>query len=232
MDIQKILDYQKKDAELYKVEQKISNNPYRKKANELASLGKKSQTKIQDLENDAAKMLAEIEKITESYEINKKKAEELLNKKLDNLSAEDLEKLNSLKAKIVSNLNTLEKYVQRSAENEHRTISEYTKTAGDYKKIKEQYAACKENVEKETAALEPERKKIQTELAKLESSVDAKALAEYKKKRSEGIFPVYVALENDAFCGFCRMEQPKIALSKLKESGVITCEHCKRVIYK
>ena len=232
MDIQKILDYQKKDAELYKVEQKISNNPYRKKANELATLGKKAQTKSQELEGDAAKLLSEIDKIVESFELNKKKADELLSKKLDNLTAEDLEKLNTFKAKIVSNLNTLEKYVQKSAEAGHRTIAEYTKTANDYTKIKQQYNQCKDKVEEETSGLEPEKTKVQTELTKLETSVDAKALAEYKKKRNEGIFPVYVALENDAFCGFCRMEQPKIALSKLKESGTIVCEHCKRIIYK
>ena len=139
-----------------------------------------------------------------------------MSKKLDNLSAEDLEKLNAFKAKIVSNLNTLEKYVQRSAETGHRTVSEYTKTASDFTKIREQYNQCKEKAD----------------LAKLETSVDAKVLAEYKKKRNEGIFPVYVAVENGAFCGFCRMEQPKIALSKLKESGTIVCEHCKRIIYK
>lgn len=232
MDIQKILNYQKKDAELYKVEQKISNNPYKKKANELASLAKKSAAKVQELENEAAKTISDIEKIKESYELNRKKADELLNKNIDNLTAEDLEKLNAFKAKIVSNLNTLEKYVQRSAETGHRTIAEYTKTANEYAKIRDQYAKCKEQVEKETAVLEPERKNAQEELGKLESSVDAKILADYKKKRSEGVFPVYVALENEAFCGFCRMEQPKIALSKLKETGTIVCEHCKRVIYK
>ena len=45
MNIDSLLKYQKMDEELFKVEQKISNSPYRKKANELTAVAKKSQKK-------------------------------------------------------------------------------------------------------------------------------------------------------------------------------------------
>ena len=70
------------------------------------------------------------------------------------------------------------------------------------------------------------------QLSILEKEVEPTIMAEYKKKRNDNIFPVLVELENGNFCGRCRMEQPKVAISRIKEKGVITCEHCKRFIYQ
>ena len=114
MNIEAILKYQKLDEELYKVEQKLINSPYKKKANELTAIAKKSQIKSAELEAEAEKMIAEIADIKEKYAINQKKANEMLAKKLDDLSFEDIEKYNLLKSKILSNLGILEKMLQKS----------------------------------------------------------------------------------------------------------------------
>lgn len=232
MNSENILKYQKKDAELYKVEQKLANSAYKKKTNEYASIAKKAQANSIELEKEAEKVLAEINEITKAFQTNKAKAEEITEKNLDKVSLEDIEKMNALKAKINSNLNTLEKMLQKGAEEINQILANFNKTKKTFEDAKVQFTNFKEKAEEESKALEPEKQKIVSELKTLESSIDAKVLAEYKKKRSENIFPVYVPLENKAFCGFCRMEQPKIAISKLKEDGIITCEHCKRFIYQ
>ena len=90
---------------------------------------------------------------------------------------------------------------------------------------------CKKKIEEEQQSLLPEKAKIEKDLKVLEKDVDGETMEKYRKKRQDGIFPVFVELEMGAYCGFCRMEQPKVALSHLKETGVITCEHCKRYIY-
>lgn len=232
MNTENVLKYQKQDAELYKVEQKITNSAYRKKANEMATVAKKAQGKLFDFEGEADKLLKEIEDIKEKFEMNKKKADELAEKELENLSADELEKLSVLKSKLVSNLNVLERMLQKSAENVNNILANFNKTKKVYDEARTNYTTLKKKAEDEAQILEPEREKLSKALSAFENSVDAKTLADYKKKRAEGIFPVFVSLENGAFCGFCRMEQPKIAISKLKENGVITCEHCKRYIYQ
>lgn len=232
MNIENVLKYQKKDAELYKVEQKIVNSVYRKKATELATIAKKAQARSMELETEAEKLIAEIDEINKNFGVNKTKAEEISSKKLENLSIEDLDKLGSLKSKVVNNLNILEKMSQKSAESINRILSEFNKTKKTYDEARTQYAVCKQKVEEETKVLEAEKQKVAKELSTLEGAVDAKILGEYKRKRNDNIFPVLVPLENGTFCGFCRMEQPKIAISKIKENGVITCEHCKRFIYQ
>ena len=62
--------------------------------------------------------------------------------------------------------------------------------------------------------------------------MDKQLLLEYKKRRNDNIFPVVVPLEGKNFCGRCRMELPMAAISKINDTGVITCEHCKRLVYK
>lgn len=231
MNIDSLLKYQKMDEELFKVEQKISNSPYRKKANELTAVAKKSQNKSAELEAEAEKLIAEIADLKEKYNVNKTKSEEMLSSKIDDMSFEEIDKINALKSKILSNLNVLEKMLQKSAENINHILSEFNKTKKLYDEARVQYSVCKQKIDEETKAYEPEKERIKKELLVLEKTVDPEIMAEYKKKRNDNIFPVIVPLEGGNFCGRCRMELPKVAISRLKEKGVITCEHCKRFIY-
>lgn len=232
MNIEGILKYQKLDGELYKVEQKISNSPYKKKANELSAVAKKSQTKSTELEAEAEKLLAEINDLKSKFSMNKAKLDEMLKNDASTLSAEDVEKLSNLKGKIVSNLNILEKLLQKAAENINQILAEFNRTIKTFNDAKAQYAVCKQKIDEENQQLAPERERLAGELKALEKGVDAELLAEYKKKRQDNIFPVVVPLENGSFCGYCRIELPKVATSRIKERGVITCEHCKRFIYQ
>ncbi len=232
MNIESILKYQKADEELYKVEQKLVNSAYRKKGNELAGIAKRAQARSIELENEAEKLIAELDDIKQKYGVNKSKADEILGLNIENSTEEDLEKLSALKTKVATNLNILEKLLQKCAENINHILAEFNKTKKMYDDARTQFAVCKEKMEEETKLLEPEKKRIAEELKKLEKDVDEKLLAEYKKKRAENIFPVIVPLERDNFCGRCRMELPKLETARIKETGVITCEHCKRFVYK
>lgn len=229
--IENLLKYQKLDGELYRVEQKMTNGEYKKKATELSTVAKKAQAKSGDLEAEAAKLIAEIDDIKQKYNINKSKLDEMLAKEVEEMSLEDVDKVNSLKGKILSNLNILEKMLQKAAESINKILSEFNKTKKLFDEARNQYAICKQKIDEEIAVLNPQKEKLQKDLQVLEKDVAAEIMAEYKKKRNDRIFPVIVPLENGAFCGHCRMEQPKAAIAKLKELDVITCEHCKRFIY-
>lgn len=232
MNIENILKYQKLDEELFKVEQKLSNSQYKKKANELTAIAKKSQARSTELEAEAEKLIAEIEDIKSKYNLNKSKSDEVLSTNIENLSMEELDRLNTLKGKIAQNLNILEKMLQKSAENINRILAEFNKAKKAFDEARNQYAICKQKIDEEAKLLEPEKIKLQNQLQSMEKDVDPQMLAEYKKKRNDNIFPVIVALEGNNFCGRCRMELPKVAISRIKENGVIVCEHCKRFIYQ
>ncbi len=232
MNIESLLEYQKLDEELYKIEQKIQNSPYRKKANELAGVAKKTQVRSTELEAEANKLISEISGIKEKFSTNKAKAEEVQKTDLATVSMEEIDKLNNLKGKVVANLGILEKMLQKSAENVNLILSEFNKTKKTYDEARQQYEVCKQKMVAESKQLEPEKEKIIKQLAVMEKNVEPTLMAEYKKKRQDNIFPVVVPLEGGNFCGRCRMELPKVAISRIKEKGVITCEHCKRFIYQ
>ena len=232
MNIENLLKYQKRDEDLFKVEQKLANSAYRRKAAELTAVAKKAQAKSTELENHAEKLIVEIGEIKEKYNLTKKKAEGMVAANIENMTMEELEKANELKQKIMQNLAILEKMLQKSAETINQILSEFNKTKKAYDEARSQYAICKQKIDEETKELEPEKEKLKKELLVLEKDVEPSLMAEYKKRRNDNIFPVVVPLENGAFCGRCRMEQPKVAISRLKEEGVIVCEHCKRFIYQ
>lgn len=232
MNIESLLKYQDLDSELFKVEQKLLTSPYRKKANELTAIAKKSQTKSTELEAEAEKIIADIADIKEKYAINKSKMDEMVAGEVEEMTFEEIDKINNLKSKILSNLNILEKMLQKCAENVNHVLADFNKTKKLYDEARQQYAVCKQKIDEETKQYEPEKEKIRKQLAVLEKDVEPSIMAEYKKKRVDNIFPVIVPLEGENFCGRCRMELPKVAISRIKENGVITCEHCKRFIYK
>lgn len=232
MNIEGILKYQKMDENLYKAEQKLVNSAYRKKAADLAKIAKQAQARSVELENEAEKLINELAEIKEKYATTKAKADELIDKDLEQLGEEELDKIITTKGKVANNLNVLEKLLQKCAENINHILAEFNKTKKMYDEARQQYAVCKEKIDEETKLLEPEKKKFADELLKLEKDVEPKLLAEYKKRRADNIFPVVVPLENNNFCGRCRMELPKVSTSKIKETGVIVCEHCKRLVYQ
>lgn len=232
MNIDSLLKYQAVDEKLYQVEQKLANSQYRKKANDLMAVAKKSQSRSAELESEASKLIEQINEIKEKYKINKAKTDEILTYNIEQMNIDEVEKANALKVKIASNLNVLEKMLQKSAESINIVLSEFNKAKKLYNDAKVMFEDCKVKIDEEVKQLEPEKQKLKKELTGLEKSVDATLLAEYKKKRNDNIFPVVVPLENGSFCGRCRMELPKVAISRIKENGVITCEHCKRFIYQ
>ncbi|HIT62689.1 MAG TPA: hypothetical protein IAC38_04475 [Candidatus Caccovivens faecavium] len=232
MDLTNLLKYQELDEKLYNVEQRLTKSPARKRAGELSKIAKNAQVKSNELELEAGKVLKEIEDVKAKFEENKKSLQSLLNKDLDKLSMEDLDKITSLKAKILSNLNFLEKHLQKHAELVNRILTDFNKTKKMYDEARVQFIECKNKIDEETKALEPEKERLVKELEELSKSVEKNLLAEYKKRRNDNIFPVVVPLEGTNFCGRCRMELPMVAISRIKDVGVITCEHCKRLVYK
>ena len=232
MDLTNLLKYQELDEKLYNVEQRLTKSPARKRAGELSKIAKNAQVKSNELEAEASKVLKEIEDVKVKFEENKKSLQNLLNRDLDKLSMEDLDKITSLKAKILSNLNYLEKHLQKHAELVNRILMDFNKTKKMYDEARVQFIECKNKIDEETKTLEPEKERLTNELEELSKSVEKNLLAEYKKRRNDNIFPVVVPLEGTNFCGRCRMELPMVAISRIKDVGVITCEHCKRLVYK
>lgn len=230
MEINKILEYQTLDSELFKIEKSLRDNQDKKMASQMQNNAKIAQERSFKLDEKAKELEKEYQNAKNQYQVQKKKMDEIFEKDVDKLSKDEVEKLEKLKDKLAQNLSILERNFAKIAENMSALLSEFNKTKNAFQMAKEQFARSKQNFDKAQSEALPKQQELNKKLASLEKGIDAKIIEAYKKRRTENIFPVVVSLAGNC-CGGCRVELSMANISKLKEDGILTCEHCHRIIY-
>lgn len=230
MDIKKILEYQKRDFEIIKLERQLENNEDKKIYQNMVGVVKTAQNKSTSLDKEAKELLKEYAELEKSYNDNLKSCGAVLNAKLDKISDEDLNNVSNVAGDIINNINILEKKLMYLAERVNAILSEFETTKKKYNDAKQKYTSHKTAYEKNALELTPKIEQQKEEIKKLEAGVDATVLAKYKQRRADKIYPVFVPLLDKA-CGGCRMEIPSASMQKLKDQGFLECEHCRRIIY-
>lgn len=230
MDINKLLDYQRLDSELFKLEKSLRDNPNKKTANEMSNSAKNAQQRSFQLEDKAGSLIKEIETIKKQFELQTEKMQQIMAKDLEKLSKEEVDNLLSVKEKLAQNLTILDKNLTKLAESVNVVLADFNKTLKVYNAARDKFAESKAEYDKQVKELEPEKHKLEKELLTLSKGIDSTLMTKYKEKRSDNIFPVLVPLKENS-CGGCHMELPAAQISKLKNDGVFSCEHCRRIIY-
>lgn len=231
MEITKILEYQTLDSELFKIEKQLRENKNKQQANQMHENIKNAQLKSIKLEDKAGSLLAEIDKVKKQFKIQEDKMNEFMSKDLTKLSKEELDKLSILKDKLSQNLNILDKNLTSLAESVNAVLSDFNKTIKVFNSSKEQFAKCKAEYDNDVKKVEGVKNEISNKLKALAKNIDNKIMEAYLKRRKENIFPVVVPLKGN-LCGGCHMELPYATISMLDSEGILTCEHCRRIIYK
>ncbi|MBQ7884969.1 MAG: hypothetical protein IJ318_02610 [Clostridia bacterium] len=231
MDLSKLLEYQKKDAELIKLERALYNNEDKKVFNQMIGVVKDAQSKSAMLEKQAGELIATYNTLKQTFEENIKSANIIGNKKLEDASVEDLENVEQISQTIINNLSILEKKLLKQAERVNAVLNDFDQTRKRYNLARDKYNKHKELYDAESKKYEPLIAEKQKDVKALEASLDATLLAKYKQRRQDRIFPVFVPCI-DKTCGGCRMELPSASLSALKNKGILECEHCRRIIYE
>lgn len=230
MDISKILDYQKVDAELFKLEKALRDNPNKKIINEMTNNAKTAQARSADLEVKAGDLINELETVKRQFAQQSEKLQQINAKELEKLGKEELDSLSVLKDKLAQNLNILDKKLAKLAESVNAVLADFNKTIKVYNMAREKFSECKAKYDNDVKALEPKKQELEKQLGVLAKNIDASMLEKYKKRRLDNLFPVLVPLNGNC-CGGCRMELPFAQISKLKSEGILSCEHCRRLIY-
>ncbi len=231
MKVEKLLEYQKLDSQLFKIERGLKENKNRLSAGQMHENMKNAQSRSIKLEERAGALLAEIEKVKKQFKIQEDKMEEFMQKDIDKMSKAEVDNLIMLKNKLAQNLAILEKNLTTLAENMNATLADFNKTIKIFNNAKQQYGESKNAYDADVRAVEGEKARIAGELEKIAKEIDGKLLESYQKRRKENVFPVIVPLKGNS-CGGCHMEMPYVSLMKLDDEGILVCEHCRRIIYK
>lgn len=228
--LSELLEYQKVDGELRKIEQEISASEERKKymqakkfmesAREKLEAQDKRAVELKALRDSLVLRMAETEKAIEEYSdldemlegggdisFYKKNAQTLL------------DKLRAVKAE----LNKLVSDITAATEEYKKFKDQTIAMQKQYKEYKEKYENVKNERAQEVAA-------ITKKLNALAKSVPADVLEKYNQKRKERVFPILAPISGD-MC-MCGMDLSLAQKGKLTGGNVIECEHCRRFIYK
>lgn len=232
-NLQTLIGYQATDKTLLEIEKALAATEERKKYMQARKFLKNAQTTLDGYENKAAALTSELSRLEEQYNeaaAELKEFSEIDFSELENNEGETAffkknalalsDTLRSLKRDLASVREKMEAVTKDYLDLKKKTLV----MQKQFKEYKEKYA----QVEKGKAA---EVQEIRSKLAGMEKDIPADVLEHYKNRRKEGLWPVLVPLKGDR-CGFCSMELPRAAISKLNEKGVIECENCHRLIYK
>lgn len=225
-----LLEYQKVDGELRKIEQEIAGSEERKKYMQAKKFVEGAKEKLEAQDKRAVELKALRDRLIARCEETSKAIDEY--SELDEMleggadisfykkNAQALsDKIRALK----SELNTL--------------LADISAAAEEYKKFKEQTIAMQkqgkeysEKFKEVKNARAAEAGEITKQLEKLAKKIPADTMEKYQQKRKERIFPILVPLTGGGCV--CGMNLSLAQQGMLAGGNVIECEHCRRFIYK
>ena len=227
----KILEYQKIEGTIIKLENELAKSSDREKATEIQKELKNYHSRLVVLEENAKKVnLAYTLAIKKYQEYNEKLAE--LEKMLEEVSEDKFDFYEKAYKDFMNISSGLEKEIAKLHNDIQQISHEYEEIIKRSKVGREKFDVYKAKYTKLKNELEPQIAENKDKLVKLQKEIDAKLYQRYVQKRESRIFPVFVPL-TDNKCGGCRMEisASKLGSMKNNEFGVIECENCARIIY-
>ena len=226
----KILEYQKVDAERIKLERGMNNIEEKTIMNKMIAFVKEAQNKSVQLENSSKSLLDEYLSLKKAYETNTDNVNNLIKTQVGNMTKDELSECLKRVNALSSELFMIERNINILVTKINEKLKEFEVAKNNAGKARAKHREAKEKFEAKKMEMQPKLTEIETKLKSLEKEISPEIMAKYKTLRSDGIFPILVPVVNKC-CGGCRMEIPSSTLDKLKTNKVTQCEHCRRVIY-
>ena len=229
--IKQLLEYQKIDADLKKIENTLANSEERKKAMSAKKYLDGVEENVNKLDDKAGSLSATYNLALSEQEKLKAQQEELM-QALEGVSSDTeaqflLKKVEEVIAKakkIASDISALSNEIQA-------VMKEYVSIKNSTKVAQAQYNDNGKKYNDLKSSFADEKKKIEEALEEIKKKVDAGLMERYLKKRANKIFPGVYAVSNKV-CGACNMELSMSELNKLKNGEVIECDQCGRILYQ
>jgi len=225
-----MLQYQKLDMELKKIQRSINTSEEKEIMNKMISYVKDAQNLSNTIESKAGKLVNDYLNLKKNYEVNTKKVETLTSNMPKN--EEELKRAYATINTLSSELFMIERNLNIVLGKAKECLKEFETTKNNVIKARSKHKASKENYEKLLSETEPKINEIKTQMKLLEKDINPALLEKYKTMKNDNIFPVYVPLLDGKACYGCRMEVASSKLNKLSSEPFITCEHCGRLIFK
>lgn len=228
--MKKMLEYQRLDIELAKMEKMLVKNDNKTNLSKLKAYILDFKNKAFKLEDSAKSLVADYEKLKQQYQNNVDKIQQLNNTNLETVALDKVDgmlyQINSLSSELYMlerNINAILLKIKESLKN-----FEVIKKNMDAAKVK--YNECKDLCDKHEQQIAPKINEVKEKMSAMEKELSPELFAKYKELKADLGVPVFVPVDN-GHCGKCRVELPTAKLNKLKAEGTIVCGDCHRIIF-
>ena len=229
--LESMLEYQKIDGKLVKIEKEITESSAKKVVNKMVGIVREAQQKIVEIEKNSNNLLETFEKLQKSFEEQEKIANKFLKLKLETENEETLQDVETKLKQTTTNILVIEKAIAKLSKSITETLKQFELQKNEVLSAKKKHAQGMNVYKNLVESKQAEVDKLKQDMQKLEKKVDQKLLTKYKKMRDDKIFPVFVPMINNT-CSGCSMGLPVKQLHKLDEDKMLECENCHRIIYK
>ena len=229
--LEEMLEYQKKDGQLVKIEKEISESKAKKVVNQMVGIVKDAQQKLMQTEKNATILIKNYDSLNKSFINQQKITLKYLKLKTENEQDDAIVEYEKSIKEATTNLLLIQKNIAKLSKSITDTLKQFEQYKTDVIDAKKKHAQGMAAYNKLVESHEKEIEDLKKELVKLEKKVDPKLLAKYKKMREDKKFPIFVPLLNSS-CGGCSMGLAVSQVNKLEEKGMLECENCHRIIYK
>lgn len=228
-----MLEYQKIDRELARIEKELRENENYVKFRQYKNMRQACEDSVTRAESKASELKSQLTACRESIGRITAQIEEYCHAMDD---AQDVDELNYLNKKLNEQLEALSavekdvKRLQREGEDAVKSLGEINeklpKIVALCVKFNNEFVKVKEEQRPRVSALRQKQ-------AELRPAIDPKIFEIYAKVSAGQIQPVFVPLRDGCRCGGCQMEMPKARVdAQFANKDYVRCEHCGRIIYK
>ena len=228
--LEQLLEYQKVDAQLRKIEQSVAGSEERKKFMQAKKFMETAREKLEAQEKRAVEIKRLRDDLTARMDEIARQIAEYAD--LDEMVAEGADV-----AFYKKNVQTLSERLRALKGELSKLLSDVTAAAEEYDRFKKQTIAMQKQGEEYSKKFKElknehaaEAEEVSKKLAALAKSIPPELMEKYQLKRKEKIFPILAPLNGDRCV--CGMDFPLAQQGKLAGGNVVECEHCRRFVYK
>ena len=228
--LNELLEYQKVDAQLRKIEQEVAASEEQKKYAQANKFMKSAPERFEAQDRRAAELAALREDlIRRAEDISKQIAEY---SELEEMVEEggDVSFYKKNAQALLDRLRGLRSEMQKLNADIASTVEEYDRFKKQGAVMQKQYKEYKAKRDELVNTHKDEVNSLRARLAEIAKKIPEDTLAKYQQKRKENIFPIIAPL-NGNMC-VCGMDFPLALQERLAGGNVVECEHCRRFVYK
>ena len=228
--LNELLEYQKVDAQMRRIEQEVAASDEQKKFAQANKFMKSAPERFEAQDRRAAELAALREDLVRRAEDISKQIAEY--SELDEMVEEggDVSFYKKNAQTLLDRLRALKGEMQKLNADIAATVEEYERFKKQGAAMQKQYKEYKAKRDELVNNRKDEVNRLKAQLKSIAEKIPAETLAKYQQKHKENIFPIVVPL-NGNMC-VCGMDFPIALQERLAGGNVVECEHCRRFVYK